>query len=69
MTDTIWADLDTRVTDQRIGMGIGGLDTIIRVHHRPTGIVVEMPNRFGSSQYESRQIAVEMIELALEKQP
>ena len=62
----IWSDLDIRVTDQRIGMGIGGMDTIIRVHHLPTGSVVEMPNRFaGRSQHYARQTALEMIEWAL----
>ena len=28
-------DVDIRVIDQRIGQGIGGLDTVIRVLHKP----------------------------------
>jgi protein subunit release factor A len=58
-------DIEIRVTDQRIGMGVSGFDTIIRVHHVPSGIVVEMPNRFARSQSVSRLIAVEMIEWAM----
>lgn len=67
MTDaSIWKDLDIRVTDQRIGMGVAGMDTIIRVHHQPSGIVVEIPNRLaGLGQHRAREIAVEMIEWAL----
>jgi protein subunit release factor A len=65
MTNSIEDGLEIRVTDQRIGMGISGYDTIIRVHHIPSGIVVEMPNRFASSQSVSRLIAVEMIEWAM----
>jgi protein subunit release factor A len=61
----IWKDLDVRVTE-RIGMGVGGMDTIIRVHHQPTGIAVEIPNRLsGLSSHQCRAVAVEMIEWAL----
>lgn len=28
MTDDIWKDFGIRITDQRIGMGVGGYDTI-----------------------------------------
>ena len=66
MTNGIWKDLDIRVTDQRIGMGIGGFSTIIRVHHIPSGIVVEMPNSFSQlGSHRCREIAVDMIEWAL----
>ena len=64
MNDEIWKDCDIRVIDQRIGMGVGGIDTVIRVYHRPTGILVEVP-RIASSPYYDRQIAFEMIEAAL----
>lgn len=63
MTD-IWSDLDIRITDQRIGMGVGGRETIMRVQHVPTGIVVEIPQqRIG--QHKVREVAKEMIEYAL----
>jgi hypothetical protein len=63
---TIWEDLDIRVTDQRIGMGVAGMSTIIRVHHQPSGIVVEIPNRLaGLGPHRAREIAAEMIEWAL----
>ena len=65
MSDDIWKDLDIRITDQRIGMGIGGRDTIMRVQHMPTGIVVELPSRVVGSQHRTRAIAVEMIQWAL----
>jgi protein subunit release factor A len=57
-------DIHTRVIDQRIGMGIGGMDTVMRVIHIPTGILVEVP-RVSSSQYYDREIAMQMIESAL----
>jgi protein subunit release factor A len=57
-------DTHTRVIDQRIGMGIGGMDTVMRVIHIPTGILVEVP-RVSSSQYYDRDIAMQMIESAL----
>jgi protein subunit release factor A len=60
----IWEDLDIRITDQRIGMGAGGFNTIMRVCHKPTGIVVEIP-RTNRGQYHDRQMAVDMIEYAL----
>lgn len=62
--DDIWKDVDIRVIDQRIGMGIGGFDTVVRIYHKPTGILVEVP-RVGRSQFHDRQIAIEMIEFAL----
>ena len=64
MTDRIWNDVDIRVIDQRIGMGVGGMGTVIRVYHRPTGILVEVP-RVSSSQFYDREIAIEMIETAM----
>jgi protein subunit release factor A len=57
-------DTDVRVIDQRIGMGVGGLDTVIRIYHRPTGIIIEMP-RLHQSQYYDRRAAFEMLEYAL----
>lgn len=63
MTD-IWRDLDIRITDQRIGMGVGGMDTILRMTHLPTGIVVEIP-RQSRSPHRVRDVAKEMIEYAL----
>jgi protein subunit release factor A len=58
-------DVDIRVIDQRIGMGIGGLDTVIRAYHKPTGLLVEVPKLSSRGQYYDRRIAMEMICLAL----
>lgn len=57
-------DLHIRVIDQRIGMGIGGLDTVIRLYHVPSGILIEVP-RVTSAQFNDRAIAMEMLEVAL----
>lgn len=57
-------DVDIRVIDQRIGMGVGGYDTVIRAYHKPTGILVEVP-RITRSQFFDRKVALEMIEYAL----
>lgn len=57
-------DVHIRVIDQRIGAGIGGYDTVIRVYHIPSGLLVEVP-RLTSSQYYDRQIAMQMLEAAL----
>jgi protein subunit release factor A len=57
-------DFHIRVIDQRVGAGIGGHDTVMRVLHIPTGILVEVP-RVSSSQYNDREIALGMIECAL----
>lgn len=57
-------DLHIRVIDQRIGMGIGGHDTVIRLYHVPTGILIEIP-RVSSSQFYDREIGIEMLESAL----
>ena len=59
-----WSDLDVRITDQRIGVGVGGYDTILRMTHLPSGIVVEIP-RQGRRQWKVREVAKEMIEYAL----
>lgn len=60
----LWAEIDIRVIDQRIGMGVGGMDTVIRLYHRPTGVLVEVP-RLSSSQFYDREIGLNMIEAAL----
>lgn len=62
------ADVNIRVIDQRIGMGIGGFDTVIRALHVPTGIIVEMP-RLTRSQYYDRQAALDALEMALSHVP
>jgi protein subunit release factor A len=64
MTSTIEEDVHVRVIDQRIGQGVGGMDTVIRAYHVPTGILVEVP-RGNRSPYYDRQVALEMIEYAL----
>lgn len=58
------ADVHIRVIDQRIGMGIGGMDTVIRAYHIPTGLLVEVPRGSGG-QWRDRETALEMIEYAL----
>lgn len=62
--DELWRDVDIRVIDQRIGMGVGGMDTVIRAYHRPSGIIVEVP-RVTGSQFYDREIALDMIRSAL----
>ena len=57
-------ELDIRVIDQRIGVGVGGMDTVIRIYHKPTGLLVEVP-RLTSSQYYDRQIGLDILELIL----
>ncbi len=57
-------DVNIRVIDQRIGMGVGGRDTVIRVLHVPTGIIIEMP-RLTRSQFHDRQAALDALEMAL----
>jgi len=64
MNEQMYKDTDIRVIDQRIGMGIGGLNTVIRLYHKPTGILIEMP-RLTRSQYYDKQLAFEMLEYAL----
>ena len=58
------SDLHIRVIDQRIGMGIGGMDTVIRILHIPSGVLVEVP-RVTGSQYYDHEIAMQMIEAAI----
>jgi protein subunit release factor A len=60
----IYNETDVRVIDQRIGMGVGGLDTVIRLYHSPTGILIEMP-RVTRNQFHDKRIAFEMLEYAL----
>lgn len=57
-------DCDVRVIDQRIGAGIGGFNTILRIWHRPSGIIIEVP-RVTSTQHYDREIGYQMIEAAL----
>jgi len=57
-------DVNIRVIDQRIGMGIGGLNTVIRVYHIPTGILIEVP-QITRMQHYDREIAIQMLETAL----
>lgn len=57
-------DVNIRVIDQRIGAGIGGMDTVIRLYHAPSGIIIEVP-RVTVSQHTDREIAFEMLETAL----
>ena len=64
MRDWNPGEIHLRVIDQRIGMGIGGMDTVFRLYHIPSGIMIEVP-RLTSSQYYDREIAFEMLEAAL----
>lgn len=57
-------DVHLRIIDQRIGMGIGGLDTVIRLYHIPSGILIEVP-RGSKNQYDDRKVAMEMLEYGL----
>ena len=57
-------ELHIRVIDQRIGMGVGGIDTVIRLYHIPTGILIEVP-RVSSDQAHDLKIGMEMLEAAL----
>jgi protein subunit release factor A len=56
--------IDVRVIDQRVGMGVGGFDTVIRIYHKSTGLLVEVP-RITGSQSKDYAIALEMLETAL----
>lgn len=58
-------DVNIRVIDQRIGQGIGGLDTVIRVLHVPTGIIIEMPKLHPRGQFYDRKAALDALEMAL----
>jgi len=64
MNEQLYKDTDVRVIDQRIGMGIGGLDTVLRLYHKPTGILIEMP-RINRNQYQDKVLAFEMLEYAI----
>ena len=64
MNEQLYQDTDVRVIDQRIGVGIGGLNTVIRLYHKPTGILIEMP-RLTRSQYYDKVLAFEMLEYAI----
>jgi protein subunit release factor A len=60
----LYEETDVRVIDQRIGVGVGGLNTVIRLYHKPTGILIEMP-KLTRSQFKDRLLAFEMLEYAL----
>lgn len=62
--DDLWKDIDIRVIDQRIGQGVGGMNTVIRILHRPSGIIVEVP-RVTGSQHSDRELAMDMIAAAI----
>ena len=62
----IWEEIDVRVIDQRIGVGVAGFDTVIRVIHKPSGIIIEMP-RTNKGTFFDRGLCVEMLEFALAK--
>ena len=58
-------DVDIRIIDQRIGMGIGGFDTVLRAYHKPTGVLVEVPTKLIGANYRARSVALDMLRLAL----
>ncbi len=58
-------DTDIRVIDQRIGMGIGNLHTVIRLYHRPTGILIEIP-QLTSRQQSDLNLGYTILRAALE---
>ncbi len=58
-------DVHIRVIDQRIGMGVGGMDTVIRAYHVPTGLLVEAPTHMFRGSYLARQAVLEMLEYGL----
>lgn len=60
----IYLDTEVRVIDQRIGMGVGGLNTVIRLYHKPTGILIEMPTVMRN-KFLDKKLAFEMLEYAL----
>ena len=62
-------DVDVRVIDQRIGQGVGGLNTVIRLYHKPTGILIEMPRISRRGPYYDRQLAMEMLQYAISNIP
>ena len=61
----LWAEVDIRVMDQRIGIGVGGRDTVLRVLHRPTGIIIEMPHVTNQGSHAMRALAMSMLEFGL----
>jgi protein subunit release factor A len=61
----LWADVDIRVMDQRIGVGVGGRNTIIRLLHKPTGIIIEMPHITNDGSHKMRALAMSMLEYGL----
>lgn len=64
MNDKLYEDTDIRVIDQRIGVGVGGLNTVVRLYHKPTGILIEMP-MVMRNQFLDKKLAFEMLEYAI----
>ena len=62
-------DVSIRVIDQRIGMGVGGMDTVVRAYHKPTGVLVEIPRMDTGGNYMQRQLALDLIEYAIRNEP
>ena len=62
-------DVDIRVIDQRIGMGVGGLDTVVRAYHKPSGVLVVIPRMAAGGQHGQRQLALDLIEYAILNEP
>ena len=62
-------DVDVRVIDQRIGQGVGGLNVVSRLYHKPTGVLIEMPSLSGRGSYYDRKLAMEMLEYGISNIP
>ncbi|MFK5283307.1 hypothetical protein ACI3PL_27415, partial [Lacticaseibacillus paracasei] len=54
-----------RITDQRIGMGVVGRDVVIRLYHKPTKIVIELPVT-GGATYKQREMAFDALEFLID---
>ena len=63
--DQIECDTDLRITDQRIGMGIGGWNVVIRLYHKPTKIVIELPVT-GGATHKHRAMAFDALEFLID---
>lgn len=63
--EQLYRDTDLRITDQRIGMGIGGWNVVIRLYHKPTRIVIELP-AIGGARHTHTEIAFNALEFMLD---